>query len=382
MTATPESVVHPSSDAEVAEIMIDASREGVGIFPLSSGHRAHPVRGERPYLELSTTRLDGIVEYEPADLTLTARAGTSLATIDEALRAHGQWAPFDPPNVGERSIGGLAAVGDSGPLWMGYGELRNHVLGMTVVTGDGRMLSLGGRVVKNVAGYDLLKPMVGSRGSLAVVTSVCLRVYPEPSVDRVLLLRRDRLSDLVAAAHSVGTAPVMPVSSVLVDRTGVNESPALVIRLHGVEETVGADQASLEGHLGIVFEQAPSATALCTAVRDRGATSNVVLVASALPSALSEVIRALERLEPETIVADTYAARFRVGLSQADPEAVGNARASIERLGGTLRVARFPADGAEVGPTSEPSPAEKDLIIGIEKTLDPMGVLWPARSRR
>lgn len=382
MTATPESVVHPSSDAEVAEVMLRASREGVGVLPISSGHRVHPVFGERPYLALSTAHLHGIVVYEPADLTLTARAGTSLATIDETLRAHGQWAPFDPPNVGERSLGGLAAVGESGPLWMGYGELRNHVLGMTVVTGDGRTLSLGGRVVKNVAGYDLLKPMVGSRGSLAVVTSVCLRVYPQPSVDRVLVLRRDRLSDLVAAALAVGTAPVMPVSSVLVDRTGTDESPALVVRLHGVEETVVADQVVLEDHLGVAFEQTPTPMAICAAVRDRGATSNVVLVASALPSALSEVIRALERLEPETIVADTYAARFRVGLSQADPEAVGNARASIERLGGSLRVERFPTDGAEVGPTSEPSPDEKDLIIGIEKTFDPKGVLWPARRRR
>src|SRR5680860_1056589 len=104
---------------------------------------------------LSTARMSGVEIYEPADLTLTAGAGTPLRELAEALAPHDQWLPFDPPDADGRTLGGLVAAGLSGPLAAGYGPLRNHVLGATVVCGDGRVLRLGGRVVKNVAGFDL-----------------------------------------------------------------------------------------------------------------------------------------------------------------------------------------------------------------------------------
>ena len=144
----PEFVVQPESVEEVAELLRWASAEGVGVLPACSGrHVLSLVRASR-------SSAMGRALHRPAfrvsrstkrrDLTVTAGAGTPMSVVDAALRENRQWAPFDPPHLLARSLGGLAADAAHGPLWMGYGELRNHVLGMTVVTGDGRILRLGG----------------------------------------------------------------------------------------------------------------------------------------------------------------------------------------------------------------------------------------------
>jgi glycolate oxidase FAD binding subunit len=376
----PTAVVQPASTEEVAAIMSWADREGVGVLPICSGERAPRVPPERPYLVLSTKRLDGMEVYEAGDLTLTAKAGTPLTGIDEAVREAGQWAPFNPPHRDRRSLGGLVSSGESGPLWMGYGELRNHVLGATVVTGDGRVLRLGGRVVKNVAGFDLLKPMVGGRGTLAVVTSVCLRVFPKPEVDRVLVVRGDTVGSLVRAAQAVGTAPVLPVSSVLIGRTEVLGDAALIVRLHGAHQTVDADQLILQDHLGVVFETLSDPGAALACVSDHGADAPVVLSASARPSTLPEFVATLEGLGPSALVIDSYAARARVGLDELDLSAIQGARESIERLGGAMSVSRSPADRSVEAPRSKRRTAELELTNRLQKTFDPAGVLWPARG--
>ena len=169
---TPEFVASPSSTEDVSRLLVWAAQEDLGVLAVASGSHADPVSDGR-FVALDTSLLSGIEEYEPADLTITAGAGTRFATVDDALRENGQWAPFDPPAARDRSMGGLVSEAAHGSLWAGYGALKNHVLGATVVTGDGRVLRLGGKVVKNVAGYDLLRSVVGGRGRLCVLTSVC-----------------------------------------------------------------------------------------------------------------------------------------------------------------------------------------------------------------
>jgi len=378
--APPELVVRPGSTEEVAAVMSWASAQGVGVLPIGSGRRAPDVHGgPGPHIVLSTRRLVGIDVYESADLTFTASAGTLLATIDGVLRENGQWTPFDPPHVLERTLGGLVAAGESGPLWMGYGELRNHVLGMTVVTGDGRILRLGGRVVKNVAGYDVLKPMVGSRGTLAVITAVCLRTFPEPAVDRLLVLRGESVGGLVASARAIGTASVMPVSSVLVDRLDVLDAgAALVVRLHGERPTVDADQAVLERHVGTAFESVSNPGDVGTAIQNHAADAH--LVVSVLPSRLSECLAILNRLGPVAVAVDTYAAGVRLSLAEIDVEAIRRARDSIERLGGALRVAPLPATRPSDDGGSRPTAEVVDLNARLVDVFDPSGVLWPTRG--
>lgn len=373
----PEAVVRPGTTGEVATLLEWAAREDRGVLPMASGRRLRPVRGGGAYVALATDRLSGIEQYEAADLTLTAGAGTPLSTVADALAENGQWAPFDPAHVDGRSLGGLVATGDSGPLWMGYGALRHHVLGMTVVSGDGRTLDLGGRVVKNVAGYDVLKAVVGSRGTLAVVTSVCLRAFPLPPVDRLLVHTGTSVNQLLDAALAVGTAPVLPVSCVVVDRLeAVGGRAALLVRLHGAEATVDADRKSLEAHVGVSFDEVGALDT--TVIRDHAADGAATVTASCLPSRLPDLLAALEALQPRAMLVDSYGSLVRVDASATPAEAIAEVRRAVEGLGGALRTFAPGTDHDAVGDTP-PSAGEVELIRRLREAFDPQEVLWPAR---
>ncbi len=378
----PEAVVHPVSTGEVAATMCWAAAHGTGVAVVASGRRFHGVRSaERPFIMLCTDRLTGTEIYEPADLTLTAKSGTRLATLAEELGAHKQWLPYDPPHVERRTLGGLVSTGESGPLWMGYGELRNHVLGLTVVGGDGRVLALGGRVVKNVAGFDLLKSVVGARGRLGVVTSVCVRAFPRPVVDRLLVLKRDSISALAAVARDIGTAPIMPVSSVLLAPALTPSSgAALLVRLHGAEPTVDADQKTLERHCGAAFEGVPDAATLLGSARDHAADAEVVLSLSVLPSRLADALTEVRNVLGDVpFAADTYKGSVRVAAGGSDSEAASRLRARIESLGGVIsaRSSNRTVDVARLG--SRTTAATAALTKRLEAVFDPKGVLWPCR---
>ena len=379
LVGRPEAVVHAESTEEVAATMRWAAARGVGVAVVASGRRLDGARAvDRPFLVLCTDRLVGIDIYEPADLTMTAKAGTPLTTIAAKLAAERQWLPYDPPFVDDRTAGGLVATGESGPLWMGYGELRNHVLGATLVTGDGRVLRLGGRVVKNVAGFDLLKAVVGSRGRLGVITSVCLRAFPVPLADRVLTVRGDTAAELIAVARSIGTAPLLPVSSVLVaPARAFSAGAALLVRLHGAEPTVAADQRTLERYCGVSFECAVAADAPLTIVRDYAADAETTVTLSVLPSRLGEVLSLVKDVLGDVpLIADTYKATVRVALQAPDLEAIGGVRARTEALGGTLSVRTTRKDLDVHGLCSRLSPAVVELTGRLEKVFDPQGVLW------
>jgi FAD/FMN-containing dehydrogenase len=370
---SPEAVVHPESTEEVAATLEWASAHGIGVLPVASGRRVRRRSLDRPFLLLRTDRLAGIEIYEPADLTLTARAGTSMVELADRLAAHEQWLPFDPPHVSERSLGGLVARGESGPVWTGYGGLRNHVLGMTVVTGDGRTLRLGGRVVKNVAGFDLLKPVVGSGGSLAVITSVCVRAFPRPADDRLLVLRGPSARALCDAARAVATAPVLPVSLVVQAPARALGAPAaLLVRLHGARPTVDADQRTLERHCGVSFERV-SDPVVALEARD-GADGPDACNVSVLPSRLGEALSAVERAWTDSgasgaVVADAYLGQARV--TGVTDDAAGKLRAAVERLGGSL-TGSGPLEGASTA-------IESEIVGGLERVFDPSGALWPCR---
>lgn len=384
---TPDAVVRPTTTEEVAATMGWAASRGVGVAVLQSGRRLRGARRlDRPFVIVSTERLVGTEVYEPADLTLTAKAGTPVSAVAAVLGAQRQWLPYDPPHVEDRSLGGLVASGESGPLWMGYGDLRNHVLGATIVTGDGRVVRLGGRVVKNVAGFDLLKAMVGSRGRLAVLTSVCVRAFPVPVVDRLLVLRGDSAEGLLPIASRVGMAPVLPVSSVIVSpatvsSSGLSAGAALLVRLHGAESTVVADQKTLERHCGVSFERATDARPISLAARDHASEGDLVVTASVLSARLVEALAALRASLGETPVAiDTYRGSVRATVRAADAEAVALLRDDVQALGGALSACTTDPglDASAVSSTS--GKAALELTARLERVFDPSSVLWPQRA--
>jgi FAD/FMN-containing dehydrogenase len=273
---------------------------------------------------------------------------------------------------------------------MGYGELRNHVLGMTVVTGEGRTLELGGRVVKNVAGFDLLKPLVGSRGRLAVITSVCVRAFPRPVEDRLLVLRAESPRELCDVALAVGTAPILPVSSVmLAPARRLGAGAALLVRLHGAGPTVEADQRALERHCGVAFERAPDPGEVLTEARDHACEGPGVLELSVLPSRLGAAVAAIgDAMGDAELAVDIYLGRARMAAPVIDEHAAHTLRTAVAGLAGAIfvrswgGVAGAGAEGASerAGLADPPSAIEGELVAGLERVFDPRGVFWPCRA--
>ena len=377
----PDAVVAPGSVEEMVELLAWAASAAVGVMPVGTGTHVWDRRPEGPYVALSTARLTGVEIYEPADLTLTAGAGTRMGELARVAGEHSQWLPFDPMDVPNRTLGGLAAAGLTGPLSSGYGHVRNHVLGMTVVCGDGRTLRLGGRVVKNVAGFDLIKPVVGSRGRLAVIVSLTARLFPLPAVDRVLVLEAPEPEELVQAARAVATAPTLPASVVVSSPT--DAASMLLVRLHGARETVDADQRNLESHAGVSFaaKEGSQANALLAATRDAGAHADVLLRLSALPSQLGALLGLIGDASVGlhgAVVADVNEGSVRVALSGVGTESAGvvqSVRSGAEALGGAVVVERCPVDADPAALSTSLSPAAREIGDGLKRVFDPSGVL-------
>jgi len=156
--------------------------------------------------------LGRLLEHKSEDMTATVEAGITLADLQQQLAARGQWLPIDPPKPEELNIGTILETNASGPRRLGYGTIRDYVIGMTVALADGRLIHSGGKVVKNVAGYDLMKLFIGSRGSLGVIVEATFKVLPLPEreqfVDRDVKVVRPRsaknILGRVATSKSVG----------------------------------------------------------------------------------------------------------------------------------------------------------------------------------
>ena len=173
----------PTTLAELA----DAVRSAPRLLAVGAGTKPRLSAGDVP--KLSTLRLSGLVEYEPDEFTFTALAGTPMSEIAAALAERGQYLPFDPMLVGAgATLGGTVASGVSGPGRLRFGGLRDFILGVRFVDGQGRLLRMGGKVVKNAAGFDLPKFFVGSLGRFGVLGEITFKVFPRPQAGRTLRL--------------------------------------------------------------------------------------------------------------------------------------------------------------------------------------------------
>lgn len=191
----------------------------------------------------------GIISYEPTELVVTARAGTPLVEIEAVLAEHGQMLPFEPPHYGEgATLGGTLACGLSGPRRPYLGAARDFTLGTRVVNGKGESLRFGGEVMKNVAGYDVSRLMVGAQGTLGIILDASLKVLPRPAMERTVV-REENAADALALLHGLGSKP-HPLSGTAYD------GARLYVRLSGAQSAVSAAAAQIGGetlHAGEAF---------------------------------------------------------------------------------------------------------------------------------
>lgn len=218
----------------------EAVREGQPLRPMAGGtHPATLAAAGGPARVLDVSGLTGVVDYDPAELTLTARPGTTLAELDAMLAANGQHLPFDPPLLGDAAtIGGAVAAGITGPNGFTAG-IRDFVIGVRFVDGSGCLVAGGGKVVKNAAGFDLPKLMVGSLGRLGVIVELSLKVFPRPPATATIRFPASGLQAGLALIAVLARGPV-PVTALDLASHG-----AVTARIGGSTDPIGARTARL-----------------------------------------------------------------------------------------------------------------------------------------
>jgi FAD/FMN-containing dehydrogenase len=329
-------------------------------------------------LALSTRGMTRVVRVSPADLVATVQAGTTLEAIRAELEPHRLWLALDPPGRPDRTIGSVVATGTAGPLRQGFGPVRDHVLGCTVATGDGRLVDAGGRVVKNVAGYDLTKLHVGGFGGFGVITELHLRLRAAPEVDMTLVARGGRHTLAGAGHQAIENQVGLVALELLAPAIAAGSEWSLAARLTGTAEGVRAEGARLKAVTELAWEELNS---------DRAATFwNLVARA---PLAGAVVIRLGSLLDGLPDLTDLVIEKLGEGLL-----AVGLGTGAIRWAGDAdaerLKELRHRAAEREVPLTLERAPWPLRRIVGhfgayregvgvlvgrLRSTFDPKGVI-------
>lgn len=402
----PQAVVFPESEEQVAEILSMSSEEGWQCIPGGKGgwlHGGQPPQGVD--VVVSAERMNEISAYEPADMFIEAQAGAELEVLERRTLECSQWIALDPPGGERGTLGAMVAVGAAGPLEAGFGSPRDQVLGATLVTGDGRVLGLGGRVVKNVAGFDLLKLVTGSWGTLGMITSVTMRVHPVPAIDRSLLFKGRDPAEAAALACRLAQAPLsLAAVELLVPgdaESGANaSSPLVAVRI--LESVDGADEAErvVSERAGIEpFQrlEGEQSAAIFENVRAMEDGAELVLRLSLLPSRLPELVEMTSRLSglydptegwgmrlaghAQTGVLRVMIAKMTHSTDGLDQARVvlGVLRRSLEAEGGSLVVSQGPPEivGA-LGAWGESGPVAP-FNAGIRAAFDPASILAQGR---
>ncbi|UCF21073.1 MAG: FAD-binding protein [Gemmatimonadota bacterium] len=390
-------VAAPSTIAELAELMKLASRSGWAVVPAGRGKRlalGDPLA--RADLVVSTRRLNGSVDHQPQDLLATALAGTTLGQLNAALARAGQWWPIDP--LGGGTIGATIASAATGPLAAAYGAPRDLVLGLTVVLADGRVVKAGGRVVKNVAGYDMVRLFTGSWGTLGLIAEAHLRLHPLPAADRSRIFKAGRIGDLLVLARSLVVRDVLPPAAleILAPKLAVaarlaDDGWRLAARWLGseaaVEDAIGrAEWSALRQ--GIRFDENDDVWRRLTSIETDLAPA-LTLRAAVPVRALAELVQeavAFAPADPPVLLASPALGRLWIFISadqfgRQDERRwllrIEKLRRSARESGGHVAVERAPVSlRAVLDPWGEAGPA-LELERALKERFDPGGVLKP-----
>lgn len=376
----PALAVTPSSVDQLAEVLTKADELGAAVIPWGAGSlMALGNLPNRYDLMLSTVKLDRMIEYEPADLTIAVGAGMTLGRIQELLREHGQFLPIDGPQ--EATIGGLLAVGFAGPSQYGYGRPRDWLLGCRIALVDGTVVRAGGRVVKNVAGYDLTRMVVGSLGTLGVFGEVTLKVAPLPAAQETLLSAYTDSSGALEASQTVaGRGLALAAIAVLENQVAYRlaGSPAAVERTRnelrdftaGVQNSQIADVAADRWWGALDRLDATSDITLRLSM-----PQSEVLAVMATLSSLAENVSLKRVAFPATGI---VLARLTDGSAEAYIQIVERARHDIVERGGLLIVTRAPVAVKERIDAWGDTPA-LTLMRHLKEEFDPKATLNPGR---
>jgi glycolate oxidase FAD binding subunit len=412
--AVPSTLVFPESVTEVQAAVRGAAAGDVTLLPVGRGaHLGIGMPPPRVDCALSTARLAAVQDHAAADMTVTTQAGVTIAQLNTELALAGQWLPVDPPLPSATTVGGLIAANLNGPLRLSQGGARDLLIGLRVVRADGTAISTGGKVVKNVAGYDLHKAFIGSLGTLGVVVEATFKVRPRPAVQETVAASCRSMDEATGLVDAIGGSPVGPLWMALVSsgviptlpsvRSTGAETALAVIGLGGGGASVAAARdrltalvTSQTGSPPIVQpaedQAAGSPPRVYAALRDFAATVDTAALCTVtlLPSDVASFVRTL-RVETDRndldvrFVVEAGIARLHIALDpRGDPATLASAvsalRETAERRRGHLTLRRAaPELKHAVGVWGHIGRDAASLMHRLRHTFDPDGRLSTGR---
>jgi len=373
----------PANAEDCAELLVRASRERRTVRIAGGSTKSYLGDARETDIELGTMAIAGIVDHVPADLTITVRGGSPLADVASALAVAGQFLPLDPPHGERATVGGVIAANANGFWRARYGGVRDLLIGTRTALADGSVVRSGGRVVKNVAGYDLNKLLVGSLGTLGVIVEATFKVLPLPAARDGRLGRFENAADAFAAADAILRAPARAESIAIARRDG---AWILLVEARGDAPAVGRCVADAERE---VRSRGGSTDAFAGGLRDlrelpERATDGA-LVRLALPLAaqarLAETAVSLDTFRE--LAADAASGIQRMHLVGEDDRVVADADALLlaaRAAGGSGRVERRAQRLRARLATWSARPHGEVLMRRVKDAFDPAGILEPGRS--
>ena len=385
---------------DLQDLMRELHQQGSAWVPCGLGSRLDWGPPLQDCLPVSCGGLRGIVEHKPGDFTISVRAGTPLLEVQEALAPHRQWLAVDQPwgsqRLGSGSVGGLVARGLAGGYRQRYLGIRDQLIGLSLLRADGIAAKAGGRVVKNVAGYDLMRLFCGSWGSLGLITELSLRTLPLAPMRRGLLVQGS-LSELGALSQWLLGSSLSPErvdwwSAPLAAAAGLEAAPLLLIALASISsESLAQQQAAIAAQTPLPLRQlkADALEQLLAHARGDGpiASGSEVIPEPAWllrlgfsPDQVPQALAApeLAGLAIELAAGSGLGLAWTMTASPAElaPERVRRLRQHCQRLGGWLTVLRQPPGSAVAAWEDAPS---RPLIERVKHQFDPQRQLAPGR---
>lgn len=383
----PMAVILPADAAQVAAVLRCCSESGLAVLPRGGGSKLRlgncPARLD---FVLSTERLNRVVEHAWEDLTAAVEAGCTIAQLQTALAAHGQRLAVDPLLPERATVGGLVAVAESGTLRIRYGALRDLVLGLYLALPDGNVVRAGGKVVKNVAGYDLTKLAIGSLGTLGVITRVTFRLHPVAVATASWTLRLSSIEAMAQMMQAIRQSHV--VFTGLQVRADGADQLAIDVRCEGIPESLKEYSVRLGQAAGKVAfaESAPAVWEARQQLFTQAADDSLIVKCSVQPAQLGELCAAVfdcaeaSGVKAAVVAQATGLAEMRLeGNEWAQRAVLAPLESAVERLKGSMVVERCSlALKRDLEVWGRPVSAV-EVMRRIKQKFDPAGILNPGR---
>jgi glycolate oxidase FAD binding subunit len=380
----PSLVVEPGNEAELAKVLKLANAAGLAVIPRGGGTKLEwgnqPARGD---VVVSTARLNRVIEHAWADLTVNVEAGCTMGKLQETLAKHGQRLALDVLWPERATVGGVLSTNDSGALRLRFGSLRDLVIGVTLALADGTVASSGGRVVKNVAGYDLPKLVTGAFGTLGIITRAFFRLHPLPKETRTISCVMGDTRDAQRLALAIQNSKL--AHSALQICCGAEMQARVDVSFEGSEAglTAQVEQVKAMMSLATITDAGGDVwnarQEICSAGK-KGSAEFAVVKFAALPERIAEMIEAIRKLSNAELGWNVVAQATGIGWARLEGKVstidsvLRELRAELGRGGGSLVVAQRPGGMTDFDAWGNAGDA-LPLMSAVKWQFDPLGTL-------